>query len=72
METQAIAYLERALALEYPQLPDVIDLQSWRNDYGQLLDHYLKVARSARELNAASPPDLLERTVRGDRSLARP
>ncbi len=63
-EAQAIAYLEKALALEYPQLPEVIDLQSWRNDYGKLLDNYLRLAQSAKSLNAAPPSNLLERTIR--------
>src|SRR5262249_33927595 len=37
------AALERALDLEYRQLPEVIDLQALRQDYGELLSHYEQV-----------------------------
>jgi ferric-dicitrate binding protein FerR (iron transport regulator) len=63
-ETQAIADLEKALDLEYQKLPEVIELQAWRNDYGKLLAHYQKLAESARSVNAAPPKDLSDRTVR--------
>ena len=53
METKAISYLEKALALEYKHLPEVIDLQALRADYGKLLQHYVKLARSAKTLNVA-------------------
>ncbi len=36
--------LERALDLEYKDLPEVINLQSWRQDYGTLLAHYRMLA----------------------------
>ena len=64
METQAISYLEKALGLEYRHLPNVIDLNSWRADYGRLLNYYLKSARGAKALNAAAPPDLRAKTLR--------
>ena len=48
MEAKSIACLEKALDLEYQHLPEVMDLRSWRDDYGKLLDHYIKLAQSAR------------------------
>ena len=64
MEAKSIACLEKALDLEYQHLPEVIDLRSWRDDYGKLLDHYIKLAQSAKTLNVAVSPDLTEQTVR--------
>jgi tetratricopeptide (TPR) repeat protein len=61
---QATAALERALDLEYRHLPDVIDLEPWRNEHRQLLTHYRRLAESAAELKTAPPADLLARTVR--------
>ena len=40
----AVDRLERALDLEYKDLPEVINLQSWRQDYGALLAHYRELA----------------------------
>lgn len=55
--------LERALELEYLNLPDVINLETWRNDYRRLLDHYLALAPQV-----ASSTDkswsLVQRTIR--------
>jgi hypothetical protein len=64
METKAVADLEKALDLEYQNLPDVIDLRAWRADYAKLLDHYRKLAEGARTLKAAPPPELSARTLR--------
>jgi hypothetical protein len=60
----AILNLEKALALEYQHLPEVINLQSLRADYGKLLAHYQSLVVSAMDLKAAPPDDLLARTVR--------
>jgi tetratricopeptide (TPR) repeat protein len=63
-EAEAVAHLEKALDLENQNLPELIDLQAWRNDYGKLLAHYQKLAESAKALSAAPPQDLSARTVR--------
>src|SRR5205823_1775779 len=64
MQDRAVACLEKALDLEYHELPEVINLQSVREDYGRLLNHYQSVARSAATLKTEQPADLLAKTVR--------
>ena len=60
--------LERALDLEYRELPNVIPLESWRQDYGALLTHYRALA--GRTTSTKTPLDsrwrgeLLARTIR--------
>src|SRR5206468_3352138 len=56
--------LERALDLEYQQLPEVINLEPLRSDYGRLLNHYQSLANAVIALKVSAPPDLLARTVR--------
>jgi predicted Zn-dependent protease len=63
-DDQELAALERALDLEYPHLPAVIELEPWRRDHRRLLGHYRRLAETAAELKAAPPADLLARTVR--------
>jgi tetratricopeptide (TPR) repeat protein len=63
-EAKAVEYWEKALDLEYRQLPDVIELQHWRADYGRLLGHYYKLAASAKTLGIPPPKDLSTRTLR--------
>ncbi len=52
---KAVHCLERALDLEFADLPDVIDLQSWRTDYGRLLNHYRAVVGTA-VMHPPGPP----------------
>ncbi len=61
---RAVAALERALDLEYRDLPDVIDLQPWRRDYGRLLGHYQELAQALSPLHTSPPIDLAARAVR--------
>jgi ferric-dicitrate binding protein FerR (iron transport regulator)/tetratricopeptide (TPR) repeat protein len=61
---RSIECLERALALEYQDLPDVINLEEVRRDYGRLLEHYASLARAVTALKIDAPRDLLARTVR--------
>ncbi len=71
-EDEAVTCLERALDLEYRDLPDFIDLAGWRDDYGRVLRHCRKLAEVARTLGVKPPPDLQIRTVRAaDRWRAR-
>jgi tetratricopeptide (TPR) repeat protein len=64
LTARSIACLERALDLEYQDLPAVIDLQAWRHDYGKLLDHYQALASALAPLRAPAPSDLAGRVVR--------
>jgi ferric-dicitrate binding protein FerR (iron transport regulator) len=64
MPDRSLACLEKALDLEYQELPEVIDLEAWRRDYGTLLGHYHRLAAGARAVHAAPPEDLAARTVR--------
>jgi tetratricopeptide (TPR) repeat protein len=61
---KSIVCLERALDLEFSDLPEVIDLQSWRTDYGKLLNHYRSVVANARTTHRAVPLDIASRTIR--------
>jgi ferric-dicitrate binding protein FerR (iron transport regulator) len=61
---KAVRCLERALDLEFADLPDVIDLQAWRNDYGRLLNHYHTVVNATVMQRQAPPGDIAARTVR--------
>src|SRR5262249_42678482 len=60
----AVPYLEKALELEYQQLPDVINLQAVRTDYGQLLAHYRTLAGAVVALKMPTASDLLARVIR--------
>jgi tetratricopeptide (TPR) repeat protein len=64
MEARSIECLERALALEYEDLPEVIRLEEVRRDYGRLLDHYSSLARAASAMKIDPPRDLPARVVR--------
>jgi tetratricopeptide (TPR) repeat protein len=61
---EAIKYLETALDLEFPHLPEVVNLETIRADYGRLLTHYRWLADAVRALNVPPPDELLARTVR--------
>jgi ferric-dicitrate binding protein FerR (iron transport regulator)/tetratricopeptide (TPR) repeat protein len=64
MTARSIDCLERALALEYEDLPEVIHLEAVRRDYGRLLDHYAALARAASAMKIDPPRDLAAKTVR--------
>ncbi len=64
LTARAVGCLERALAREYEELPEVIDLEGVRRDYGKLLEHYQALARAVPILGVAPPRDLAARTVR--------
>ena len=56
--------LEQALDREFPHLPEVIDVNSFRRDYGALLEYYQHLAEGARHLNVPVPDNLLPRLIR--------
>lgn len=64
MTLRAIAHFERALDIEYQRLPNVINLQAVRADYGKLLDHYQWLANAVTTLKMVEPADLRTRVVR--------
>jgi len=54
--------LEQALDLEFRDLPEVINLDSWRRDYRRLLDHYLSLTPMLSSTDKAGA--LVQRTIR--------
>jgi hypothetical protein len=65
---RAVACLERALELEYgpggKNLPEVINLESWRKDYRRLLDHYQSLATALTDLGDQPRDELIRKTIR--------
>ncbi len=61
---KSVRCLEHALDLEFVALPDVIDLQAWRTDYGRLLNHYRTVVNAAAMQHQPPPGDVAARTIR--------
>jgi ferric-dicitrate binding protein FerR (iron transport regulator) len=61
-------YLEVALELEAQDLPDVLPLEAWRQDYRPLMDYYVERARILADLGTQADvkarEDLIRRTVR--------
>ncbi|MBV9124538.1 MAG: hypothetical protein JO112_14365 [Planctomycetes bacterium] len=63
-KARARACLEKALEIEYRDLPEVINLQAVRSDYGALLDHYQEVVDAVSTLQLKPPADLGARVIR--------
>jgi len=61
---RAVEYLDRALDLEYRQLPDVINLQQIRRDYGRLLHGYREVLAAMATLDRQPPKEMVAKVVR--------
>jgi Tfp pilus assembly protein PilF len=64
VDTDLAAYLEKALDIEYHQLPNVINVEGVRSQYGALLYHYQKLADAMRILKVKPPDDFLPRVIR--------
>jgi ferric-dicitrate binding protein FerR (iron transport regulator) len=64
VDADVVWYLEKALDLEYQHLPETINLQLVRQDYGLLLARYLKLAEAMNTLRVDPPDDFLPRVVR--------
>jgi ferric-dicitrate binding protein FerR (iron transport regulator) len=64
LNQESMKRLGRALDLEYQHLPEVINLQPIRKDYGKLLNHYQELANAAVALKVEPPADLVSRTIR--------
>jgi tetratricopeptide (TPR) repeat protein len=61
---RAVECLERAVDLEYGHLPEVVNLQAIRTDYGLLLSHYRAVANALATLHLPPPEEFVARVVR--------
>jgi tetratricopeptide (TPR) repeat protein len=61
---RAYACLAQALELEYREMPEWIDVQAVRRDYGALLTHYAEVVRAMATLGQKPPDDLAAKVVR--------
>jgi hypothetical protein len=64
MPDRQLACLERALEVEYRNLPEVINLEELRRDYGNLLEQYQRLADAMVTLKVAVPPDFVAKVVR--------
>src|SRR5262249_21381629 len=60
---QSLAHLEKALDLEFKNLPDVINVKQVREDYGKLLDHYKNMADAVVALKVQPPANFLPRVI---------
>jgi len=60
----SVACLEKALDLEYADLPELIDLERVRGNYRTLLGHYQTLAESLATLKAEMPRGLLAKVIR--------
>ena len=61
---RAIACLEKALEIEYRQLPEVINLQTVRRDFSTLLNAYGAVAHMYGTLETPAPPEFTAQVIR--------
>jgi tetratricopeptide (TPR) repeat protein len=64
MPDRRLACLERALDVQYQELPEVINLDDLRRDYGNLLEQYLHLADAMLTLKVAPPPEFVAKVVR--------
>jgi hypothetical protein len=64
MLARAAACLEKAMDLEYQDLPEVINLQAVRTDYGALLGHYQQLAAAITLLETQPPQEFLAKVIR--------
>jgi tetratricopeptide (TPR) repeat protein len=63
MPARALECLEKALEIESRNLPEVIDLQKVRTDYGKVLTHYETLADSMVTLKLPPPAGFLGKVV---------
>src|SRR5205807_2043452 len=61
---EALAYLERALDLEYRSAPDVFDVSKVREGYGELLGTYARQAEVLKTMRMALPANFEAKVVR--------
>ena len=61
---QSLKYLEKAIDIEYANMPDAVNLQAVRQDYSALLGRYQQVAVALATLDETPSTDLMARIVR--------
>jgi tetratricopeptide (TPR) repeat protein len=59
-----IPYLEKALDVEYHDLPEIINLEAVRNDYAGLFAQYQGLAGAMNTLKVSPPADFVARVLR--------
>jgi tetratricopeptide (TPR) repeat protein len=64
LPSRELECLEMALEMEYQQLPEIVDLEAVRSEYGRLLEHYQNLATSVKTLKVQPPKDFLAKVVR--------
>ena len=64
MKARQMECLERALDAEYQNLPDVINLETVRGEYGKLLSHYENLSEAMVTLKMKPAPDFLAKVIR--------
>jgi tetratricopeptide (TPR) repeat protein len=61
---ESVRCLEKALDLEYDELPEVVNLESIRADYRLILEHYQRIAEASASLEKAAPQAFLAKVIR--------
>jgi tetratricopeptide (TPR) repeat protein len=61
---ESVRCLEKALDLEFADLPEVVNLESIRADYRLLLGHYQKIAEASASLEKSAPKAFLAKVIR--------
>jgi ferric-dicitrate binding protein FerR (iron transport regulator) len=64
MTARGVALLDKALEVEFKQLPAVINLQQVRYEYGQLLNAYQQLVNATAMLEREAPKELVGKVVR--------
>jgi tetratricopeptide (TPR) repeat protein len=64
MTARAIGFRQRAMEIEFEHLPEKVNVELIRADYGQLLSRYEKLATAIGPLHEAAPRELLAEVIR--------
>jgi hypothetical protein len=64
MPARRLACLEKALELEFASLPEVLNLEQVRSDYGALLEQYESLAKALATLKQPAPVGFRDKVVR--------
>ena len=64
MLARSLSRLERAIELDYVDLPPILNVQTVRSDYGQLLGQYEQLANAITTLEKDPPRDFLAKVIR--------
>ena len=64
MTARSVACLDRAMDLEYARLPDEVNLEAVRSQFGALLERYQQLADSIATLQTEPSSDIVTRVVR--------